>query len=113
MGMQSTGVILLSMMMMAGTQGAVAAVSVTKADFGKLSDGRAAEAYTLKNSDLEVELTNYGARIVSLKTKDRNGQMGELVQWLRPASVHVIGSPTRSAVRSIAPSHRSLVPSDR
>jgi aldose 1-epimerase len=67
------------MMMMAGTQGATAAVSVTKADFGKLPDGRAAEVYTLKNSDLEVHVSNYGARIVVLKMKDRNGNMGDVV----------------------------------
>jgi aldose 1-epimerase len=79
MAMQSTGVILLSMMMMGGTQGAMAAISVTKADFGKLPDGRAAEVYTLKNSDVEVHVTNYGARIVVLKTKDRSGNMGDVV----------------------------------
>ena len=67
------------MMMMAGTQGAMAAVSVTKADFGKLPDGKTAEVYTLKNSDLEVQITNYGARIVSLMSKDRNGKMADVV----------------------------------
>ncbi len=66
-------------MTMTGMQGAVAAVAVTKADFGKLPDGKTAEVYTLKNSDLEVRITNYGARIVSLMTKDRDGKMGDVV----------------------------------
>ena len=78
MGMQSTGVILLSMMMMAGTQGAMAAVSVTKSDFGKLKDGQSAELYTLKDADLEVKITNYGARIVAIGCKDQNGKMGDV-----------------------------------
>jgi len=76
--MRLTGVILLSMMML-GTEGASAAVTVTKADFGKLKGGKAAEVYTLKDADLEVKITNYGARIVSLMAKDRNGKMGNVV----------------------------------
>jgi len=69
----------MTMTMAAGVQGAMAAVMVTKADFGKLPDGKAAEVYTLKNADLEVRITNYGARIVSLKTKDRDGKFGDVV----------------------------------
>jgi aldose 1-epimerase len=69
----------LSMMTTFGVQGAIAAVTVTKGDFGKLPDGKTAEIYTLKNADLEVRITNYGARIVSLMTKDRDGKMGDVV----------------------------------
>jgi aldose 1-epimerase len=69
----------LSMMTAFGVQGAMAAVAVTKADFGKLPDGKAVDVYTLKNADLEVRITNYGARIVSLMTKDRDGKMGDVV----------------------------------
>jgi aldose 1-epimerase len=58
---------------------AVAAVTVTKGDFGKLADGRAVDVYTVKNADLEVKLTNYGARIVSLLTKDSAGKLGDIV----------------------------------
>jgi len=72
-------VLAMTMTMAAGVQGAMAAVMVTKADFGKLPDGKAAEVYTLKNADLEVRITNYGARIVSLKTKDRDGKFGDVV----------------------------------
>jgi aldose 1-epimerase len=69
----------LAMMTMLGVQGAMAAVTVTKAGFGKLPDGRAADSYTLKNADIEVRITNYGARITSLMTKDRDGKMGDVV----------------------------------
>ncbi len=71
--------LVLSMTTMLGAQGAVAAVTVTKAGFGKLPDGRAVDVYALKNADLEVDITNYGARIVSLKTKDRDGKVADVV----------------------------------
>ena len=58
---------------------AAAAVTVTKGDFGKLPDGKAVEVYTVKNADIEMKLTNYGARIVSLMTKDKDGKMGDIV----------------------------------
>jgi aldose 1-epimerase len=79
MTMRFARVMVLSMMTTLGVQGALAAVAVTKADFGKLQDGKAAELYTIKNADLEVKITTYGARIVSLMTKDRTGKMGDVV----------------------------------
>ena len=77
--MRFTRAMVLAMMTTLGVQGAMAAVTVTKAGFGKLPDGRAAEIYTLKNADLEVRITTYGARITSLRTKDRDGKMGDVV----------------------------------
>jgi aldose 1-epimerase len=71
--------LVLAMMTTLGVQGAMAAVTVTKAGFGKLPDGSAADIYTLKNTDLEVRITNYGARITSLMAKDRDGKMGDVV----------------------------------
>ena len=53
--------------------------TVTKAGFGKLPDGSMAEVYTLKDADLEVRITNYGARIVEIKAKDKNGNPGDVV----------------------------------
>ena len=71
--------LVLAMTTMVGAQGAMAAVAVTKAGFGKLKDGRAADVYTLKNADLEVKITNFGARITSLLTKDKDGKFGDVV----------------------------------
>src|SRR5580692_11714365 len=79
MTMRWTRVMLLSMMTTLGVHGALAAVAVTKADFGKLPDGRAVDVYTVKNADLEVHVTTYGARITSLITKDRDGKAGDVV----------------------------------
>src|ERR1035437_576096 len=57
----------------------MAAVTVTRADFGKLPDGRAADVYALKNADLDVGIATYGARIVWLKTRDRDGKVADVV----------------------------------
>ncbi len=59
--------------------GALAATTVTKDAFGKLPNGQTAELYTLKNADLEVAITNYGARVVSIKTKDRDSKVADVV----------------------------------
>ena len=71
--------LVIAMTMTAGVQGAMAAV--TKSEFGKLPDGRAVQVYTLKNADLEVHIATYGARIVSLKTRDRDGKIADVVVW--------------------------------
>ena len=79
--MRVTGVMLLTMMSAAatvGVQAESAAVTVTKTSFGMVMPGEPADIYTLRNGDLIVNLTNYGARIVSLKTKDRNGRFGDV-----------------------------------
>ena len=51
--MRLTRVMVLSIMTMVGVQGAMAAVTVTKASFGKLTDGTAVDVYTIKDADLE------------------------------------------------------------
>ncbi len=72
--------LLTTMMTTFGVHAAVAdTATVTKAGFGKLPDGTAIDIYTLKNADLELRITNYGARIVSLETQDRAGKMGDVV----------------------------------
>ncbi len=65
---------LLSMTMAAEAQGAV-----SKASFGKMPDGTAVDVYTLKSDAVEAKVTNYGARIVSIKTADKTGKVGEVV----------------------------------
>lgn len=46
---------------------------VTKEFFGKTSSGGDAYLYNIKSGNTELSLTDYGARIVSLKTADKNG----------------------------------------
>lgn len=47
--------------------------TIKKETFGKLSDGREASVYTLRNNKgNELKVTDYGARIVSLRFRDKN-----------------------------------------
>lgn len=47
---------------------------ITKENFGKLSDGRDVELYTLRNTKgTEAKITTYGARLTSLKIHTKNG----------------------------------------
>jgi aldose 1-epimerase len=66
-------IFLMSMTAVAAAQGAV-----TKAGFGKLADGTAVDIYTLKTAGLEVRITNFGARIVSIETPDRAGKVADV-----------------------------------
>ena len=49
--------------------------SIKKDTFGKLSDGREAAIYTLRNiKGNELKITNYGARIVSMRFRNKDFQ---------------------------------------
>lgn len=53
---------------------------IKKESFGKTTDGKAVEVYTLTNSaDAEAKIINYGGRIVSLKMPDNNGNFEDVV----------------------------------
>lgn len=48
--------------------------------FGKMPDGRVIHLYTLTNqTKMTVQITNYGARIVSITVPDRHGKMADVV----------------------------------
>jgi aldose 1-epimerase len=46
--------------------------------FGTLADGGVVEMVTLASADVEMRVISYGARVVSLQTKDREGRMGDV-----------------------------------
>jgi aldose 1-epimerase len=51
-----------------------------KRSYGKTRTGAPVDLYTLTNSNgMEVSITNYGARIVTLKVPDRAGKMADVV----------------------------------
>jgi aldose 1-epimerase len=51
-----------------------------KRPFGKTSDGNEIDLYLLKNSHgVEIEITNYGGIVVSLKVPDRRGETADVV----------------------------------
>jgi aldose 1-epimerase len=52
---------------------------IDKRAFGKLDDGTTVDIYTLKNGKgLQVEITNYGGAVVSIRTPDRRGRMSDI-----------------------------------
>jgi len=54
--------------------------TMKKQPFGKTSDGRPVDLYTLTNKKgMEVEITNFGGIIVALKVPDRNGKFEDVV----------------------------------
>jgi aldose 1-epimerase len=66
-------------MLLSMTTAVAAHGSVSKASFGIMPDGAAVDIYTLKSDAVEARITNYGARIVSIKTADRSGKMSDVV----------------------------------
>ncbi len=67
-------------LLIAGTMHMNAAPKTVEADFGKMPDGTPIRIYTLTNQKgVEARITNYGGRIVSLKTPDRNGASADIV----------------------------------
>lgn len=53
--------------------------SLNAADFQKIINGKQVGLYFLKNGQLEVAITNYGGRIVSLCAPSKNGEMADVV----------------------------------
>jgi len=51
-----------------------------KRPFGKTSGGKEVDLHQLKNSkNVEIEITNFGGVVVSLKVPDRHGEMADVV----------------------------------
>jgi aldose 1-epimerase len=53
---------------------------IKKAAFGTTADGKAVDIYTLTNAHgIEVRVMTYGGIVVSVKTPDRTGRLGDIV----------------------------------
>jgi aldose 1-epimerase len=78
MTMRWLKVMLLSMVTAMTAHGAYGS-EVKKAAFGTMPDGTAVDIYTLKSDAVEASITTYGARIVSIKTADRDGKVSDVV----------------------------------
>lgn len=53
--------------------------SLKESDFNTEIDGKPVKLYWLKKGDLQMAMTNYGARIVGLWAPDKNGKMTDVV----------------------------------
>lgn len=59
---------------------AVSTQSISKVEFGKLTDGRIADLYTLTSRNgLVMKVTNYGGTVTSLSVPDKNGTLADVV----------------------------------
>ena len=59
---------------------AVAQPSITKAPFGKTTEGQNVDIYTLRNTHgMEARITNYGGIVVSLTAPDRDHKFADVV----------------------------------
>src|SRR5512146_1134091 len=60
------------------TQGPEAGIK--RSVFGKMPDGQEVHLFKLTNENgMQVAITNYGGRIVSILAPDRNGKMADVV----------------------------------
>ena len=68
--------------------------SITVKPFGKLSDGQAADLYTLTNKNGAVTtISNYGGTVTSLTMPDRNGKFSDVVLGFSSLDKYVKDSP--------------------
>lgn len=72
---------------------------ITKRPFGALADGRLVDLYALHNkTGLEARIMTYGAIIVSLETRDRDGKLADIVLGFDSVSDYVKASPYFGAI---------------
>jgi aldose 1-epimerase len=83
-----TGILMMSF-------GMTAQATVTKASFGKTSEGHVIEVYTLTSRQIEARVITYGAKLISVRTPDRNGRTADVVlgydtlpEWLADGKTH-------------------------
>jgi aldose 1-epimerase len=70
------------------------AAGVTKAEFGKLADGRTADIFTLTNANgLRAKVTNYGTILTELRVPDRTGKLGDIVLGFDNLEQYLKGHP--------------------
>jgi aldose 1-epimerase len=69
----------LKIMLLSMTTAMAAHGSVTKTPFGTTPDGTAVDLYTLKSEGIEASIMTFGARVVSIKTPDRDGKIADVV----------------------------------
>jgi aldose 1-epimerase len=73
--------------------------NVAKASFGQLPDGAPVDLFTLTNRHgMEARITNYGGIIVSLKTKDRAGKLGDVALGYDTLAEYVKRNPMFGAL---------------
>ena len=74
-------------------------IGVQSRPFGRTATGHAVELFTLRNAHgIEVQLTNYGGIITSIKTPDRTGRFADIVLGYDNLSGYLANSPYFGAI---------------
>ncbi|MGH9446720.1 MAG: galactose-1-epimerase, partial [Terriglobia bacterium] len=74
------GLLLISQTVAVALGAAPPRAGIKRSVFGKMPDGQEIHLYTLTNArGMQVGITNYGARIVSIVAPDRHGNMTDVV----------------------------------
>jgi aldose 1-epimerase len=69
-------------------------MSITKKAFGKTTDGKASDIYTLTNaSGARMRVTNYGGIVVSLEVPDKKGKMGDVTLGYNSLAEYIKATP--------------------
>ena len=71
--------------------------------FEKEVDGKAVSLYTLKAGDLTMQVTNYGARVVSLWAPDRDGNVEDIVLGYRDIDEYLENKGERFLGAAVGP----------
>ena len=66
--------------------------------FGLLADGRSTACFILQNAHLRVGITDYGARLISIETPDRNGLCDHVLLGFDNAETYVQAGGSFGAV---------------
>lgn len=67
--------------------------------FGVLQDGRPADLYTLRNANgMEVDITNYGGIVTSIRVPDREGEFANVVLGFEDLDGYLGGHPYFGAI---------------
>lgn len=68
--------------------------TITSHEWGSLSTGEPIQLFTLRNSNgIEASITNFGGRIVTLKTPDRNGNFADVMLGFDSLAGYVSKNP--------------------
>jgi aldose 1-epimerase len=86
------GCVLISLVWVAGVSGSMAA-TVSVREYGQLPGGARVNLYSLKTAGVEVEITDYGGRIVSIRTPDRMGRFSEITLGFDSLSEYLKNKP--------------------
>src|SRR5256885_4231227 len=72
---------------------------ITRTAFGTTADGKPVELFTITNAHgVEVRIMTYGATIVSLRTPDRGGHLGDIVLGYPTLAGYLAQSPYFGAI---------------